>query len=94
MVGRVNRTVSCSLLIRNNPEADLTLCNAVAVMPMASEMAGVNMRLEAGAIRELHWHKTAEVSLTVCRGMRVTDERGSGPMFSAYVSCISPVMSL
>lgn len=25
-------------------------------------MAGVNMRLEAGAIRELHWHKTAEVS--------------------------------
>lgn len=24
-------------------------------------MAGVNMRLEAGAIRELHWHKTAEV---------------------------------
>ena len=25
------------------------------------EMAGVNMRLEAGAIRELHWHKTSEV---------------------------------
>ena len=23
-------------------------------------MAGVNMRLEAGALRELHWHKTAE----------------------------------
>ncbi|PSR75561.1 hypothetical protein PHLCEN_2v9041 [Hermanssonia centrifuga] len=23
-------------------------------------MAGVNMRLEAGAVRELHWHKTAE----------------------------------
>ncbi len=27
-------------------------------------MAGVNMRLEAGAIRELHWHQTAEVSRT------------------------------
>ena len=26
-----------------------------------AEMAGVNMRLEAGAIRELHWHKTSEV---------------------------------
>ena len=26
-------------------------------------MAGVNMRLAAGAVRELHWHKTAEVSL-------------------------------
>lgn len=23
-------------------------------------MAGVNMRLEAGAIRELHWHSDAE----------------------------------
>lgn len=31
-------------------------------MPMATGMAGVNMRLEAGAVRELHWHKTAEVS--------------------------------
>ena len=27
-------------------------------------MAGVNMRLEAGAIRELHWHQTAEASIS------------------------------
>ncbi|PSR88464.1 hypothetical protein PHLCEN_2v5144 [Hermanssonia centrifuga] len=27
---------------------------------MSQEMAGVNMRLEAGAVRELHWHQTAE----------------------------------
>lgn len=27
---------------------------------IASEIAGVNMRLEAGAIRELHFHKEAE----------------------------------
>ncbi|RPD82689.1 oxalate decarboxylase [Lentinus tigrinus ALCF2SS1-7] len=32
----------------------------VDVMPIAKSMAGVNMRLESGAIRELHWHKTAE----------------------------------
>ncbi|KAH9902959.1 oxalate decarboxylase [Cubamyces lactineus] len=32
----------------------------VDVMPIASSMAGVDMRLEAGAIRELHWHKTDE----------------------------------
>ncbi|PSR78597.1 hypothetical protein PHLCEN_2v7344 [Hermanssonia centrifuga] len=32
----------------------------VAVLPMATELAGVDMRLEAGAIRELHWHKTSE----------------------------------
>ncbi|KAI1784346.1 oxalate decarboxylase [Ganoderma leucocontextum] len=32
-------------------------------MPIATAMAGVNMRLEAGAIRELHWHQTAEASM-------------------------------
>jgi oxalate decarboxylase/phosphoglucose isomerase-like protein (cupin superfamily) len=37
----------------------------VKVMPLATEMAGVNMRLEAGALRELHWHKTAEASRSV-----------------------------
>ncbi|KAI0926153.1 hypothetical protein AcV5_008685 [Taiwanofungus camphoratus] len=29
-------------------------------MPIATELAGVDMRLEAGAIRELHWHTSAE----------------------------------
>ncbi|KAI0784529.1 oxalate decarboxylase [Abortiporus biennis] len=29
-------------------------------MPIATGLAGVNMRLEAGAIRELHWHTAAE----------------------------------
>ncbi|EPT01229.1 hypothetical protein FOMPIDRAFT_281600 [Fomitopsis schrenkii] len=29
-------------------------------LPIATSMAGVDMRLEAGAIRELHWHKTSE----------------------------------
>jgi len=28
-----------------------------ANLPGATEMAGVDMRLEAGAYRELHWHK-------------------------------------
>ncbi|TFK34609.1 oxalate decarboxylase [Crucibulum laeve] len=32
----------------------------IGVMPIATEMASVNMRLEPGAVRELHWHKTAE----------------------------------
>ncbi|KAG8737275.1 hypothetical protein FRC10_008380 [Ceratobasidium sp. 414] len=30
-------------------------------MPLATTLAGVNMRLKAGAIRELHWHTAAEV---------------------------------
>ncbi|EPQ32399.1 uncharacterized protein PFL1_00595 [Pseudozyma flocculosa PF-1] len=32
----------------------------VDVLPVATEMAGVNMRLEKGAFRELHWHATGE----------------------------------
>src|SRR3954469_25727800 len=29
-------------------------------LPIATTLAGVNMRLEHGAVRELHWHKQAE----------------------------------
>lgn len=29
-------------------------------LPIATELAGVNMRLTPGGIRELHWHKEAE----------------------------------
>jgi oxalate decarboxylase/phosphoglucose isomerase-like protein (cupin superfamily) len=30
-------------------------------MSIATALAGVNMRLEAGAIREMHWHNDGEV---------------------------------
>src|ERR1700728_2346114 len=29
-------------------------------LPISTEIAGVNMRLTPGGIRELHWHKEAE----------------------------------
>ncbi|MEM8681738.1 MAG: cupin domain-containing protein, partial [Planctomycetota bacterium] len=32
----------------------------VRELPAATELAGVNMRLVPGGIRELHWHKEAE----------------------------------
>ncbi|UZJ53882.1 hypothetical protein CBS101457_003202 [Exobasidium rhododendri] len=32
----------------------------VDVLPVATAMAGVNMRLEEGAYREMHWHSTSE----------------------------------
>ncbi|KAG8748334.1 hypothetical protein FRC11_012031, partial [Ceratobasidium sp. 423] len=32
----------------------------VHAMPIATSMAGVNMRLKAGGVRELHWHTAAE----------------------------------
>lgn len=32
----------------------------VRELPVATSMAGVNMRLDAGVVREMHWHKEAE----------------------------------
>ncbi|KAG6865948.1 hypothetical protein C0991_010203 [Blastosporella zonata] len=43
------------------------------VLPVATALAGVNMRLKAGAIRELHWHKTAEVRVIIS-GRSKTEE--------------------
>ncbi|KAJ5900034.1 hypothetical protein N7495_004778 [Penicillium taxi] len=48
------------------------------VMPDAVEMAGVDMRLEPSAYRELHWHVAAEWSLVLngsCR-IQAVDENG------------------
>ncbi|CCM04960.1 uncharacterized protein FIBRA_07157 [Fibroporia radiculosa] len=41
-------------------------------MPIATSMAGVDMRLEAGAIRELHWHKTSEWAFVLSGYVQVT----------------------
>lgn len=41
------------------------------VMPGATKMAGVDMRLEAGAYRELHWHVAAEWSLVLNGSCRI-----------------------
>ncbi|KAF2183581.1 oxalate decarboxylase [Zopfia rhizophila CBS 207.26] len=48
------------------------------VMPDATLMAGVDMRLEPGAYRELHWHVAAEWALVLNGSVRVqaVDEDG------------------
>jgi oxalate decarboxylase len=50
----------------------------VRELPVATELAGVNMRLKPGAIRELHWHKEAEWSFMLAGSARITavDEQG------------------
>lgn len=58
----------------------------VAVMPIASAMAGVNMRLEAGAIRELHWHKTAEWAYILAGSVIVTAVNAAGQNFMSEVN--------
>ncbi|KAF8442158.1 RmlC-like cupin domain-containing protein [Boletus edulis BED1] len=57
----------------------------IEVMSIATEMAGVNMRLEVGAIRELHWHKTAEWSYVISGYVQVTSVDQNGKNFIATV---------
>ena len=40
--------------------------------PLSKSIAGVNMRLDAGGIRELHWHDAAEWSLVLTGSARLT----------------------
>ena len=40
--------------------------------PLSKEIAGVNMRLTAGGVRELHWHKADEWALMLTGNARLT----------------------
>ncbi|KZT29786.1 oxalate decarboxylase [Neolentinus lepideus HHB14362 ss-1] len=57
-----------------------------AVMSMATEMAGVNMRLEVGAIRELHWHKTDEWAYILKGSVQVSAIDQNGANYLGTVS--------
>lgn len=48
--------------------------------PISKDIAGVNMRLAAGGIRELHWHNAAEWALMLTGKTRITaiDNDGRG----------------
>jgi oxalate decarboxylase len=39
---------------------------------VSKDIAGVNMRLNAGGVRELHWHKAAEWAYMLYRTVRIT----------------------
>jgi oxalate decarboxylase len=41
-------------------------------LPSAPEIAGVNMRLTAGGVREMHWHKAAEWAFMLKGRARIT----------------------
>jgi hypothetical protein len=41
-------------------EGGWTRQTTIRELPTSIELAGVNMRLDEGVIRELHWHKEAE----------------------------------
>ena len=50
-------------------------------MPIATEMAGVDMRLEAFAYRELHWHTAGEWSYVMNGSVRVAVVNQDGQSF-------------
>lgn len=55
-------------------------------MPAATELAGVNMRLKAGAIRELHWHTAAEWAYVLKGSLRISTVTPEGHVYLGDVS--------
>src|SRR5712692_132355 len=55
-------------------------------LPVSKDMAGVNMRLTAGGVRELHWHTSAEWAIMLYGTARITAIDADGKSFVADVS--------
>lgn len=53
-------------------EGGWTRQTTVRELPTSKELAGVNMRLDEGVIRELHWHREAEWAYVLAGRVRVT----------------------
>ena len=58
----------------------------VRELPVATKMAAVNMRLQPGGIREMHWHKEAEWGYVLAGRCRVTAVDAQGRNFIDDVS--------
>src|ERR1700751_4385451 len=56
------------------------------VLPSSKEVAGVNMRLEAGSYREMHWHTADEWAYVLYGSARVTVMQPDGNIFIGDVS--------
>ncbi|MDN4592682.1 oxalate decarboxylase family bicupin [Polycladomyces subterraneus] len=57
----------------------------VRQLPIATTLAGVNMRLTPGGVRELHWHKQAEWAFMLVGRARITAVDQDGRNFIADV---------
>ena len=57
----------------------------VRELPIAKTLAGVNMRLTPGGVRELHWHRQAEWSFMLWGRCRITAVDQNGRNFIADV---------
>ena len=57
----------------------------VRELPVSKTLAGVNMRLTAGGVRELHWHTSGEWSIMLYGTARITAIDADGKSFVADV---------
>ena len=57
----------------------------VRELPVSKTMAGVNMRLTAGGVRELHWHTAGEWAIMLYGTARITAVDADGKSFVADV---------
>jgi oxalate decarboxylase len=57
----------------------------VRELPVSKQLAGVNMRLTAGGVRELHWHTAGEWALMLYGTARITAIDAEGKSFVADV---------
>lgn len=57
----------------------------VRQLPVATTLAGVNMRLTPGGVRELHWHQEAEWAYMILGRARITSVDQNGKNFIADV---------
>ena len=57
----------------------------VRELPVSKTMAGVNMRLMAGGVRELHWHTAGEWAIMLYGAARITAIDADGKSFVADV---------
>jgi len=57
----------------------------VRELPVSKELAGVNMRLTAGGVRELHWHTADEWAIVLYGSARITSIDRDGKSFVADV---------
>src|SRR5258706_624174 len=57
----------------------------VRELPLSKTMAGVNMRLTAGGVRELHWHTAGEWAIMLYGAARITAVDRDGKSFVADV---------
>ncbi len=56
-------------------------------LPISTSIAGVNMRLNKGAVRELHWHQSAEWAFMIYGTARITGVDVGG---KSFVSDVGP----